>query len=147
MNNKTSNLLKFSAIALVITLPILSTAKSEKKPIYFADHVVIPAGKTMPIPYQFPSSEYVIECHDAGSGDDSKLGAMEWTYKGVNYKSEIGYKRSLTLVRENTPNTPAWNTYMQMQTADAAGTLSFTNLSASDLYLDCAYIVGPNPYL
>ena len=83
----------------------------------------------------------VIDCHSAGEGN--KLSAMEWTYKGTTFKSQIGGDRPVTLVREDVTN---WPGVAKRQTADTAGKLVFTNLDDADLLVDCAYLTGPDPY-
>ena len=59
---------------------------------------------------------------------------MEWKYKKIPFKAQIGDQRSLVLTRDD----PDYRIARQ-QSADEAGQLTFTNLDNFDLFVTCSY--------
>src|SRR3990167_8589302 len=116
---------------LVLGYSAISFAQSAE-PDYFLDHVPVGPGKSLSVTYTFPTPQHIIECNQ--DVPSSRLGSLEWKYKGTSFKGQIGDRRYFTLESENAPP------FGKGQTADITGTLIFTNLDDSrDLFISCHY--------
>lgn len=129
----TKLILVFSSI-LALGYSSLTFAKTTESE-YFLDHTIVNPGKSISVNYTFPSADHVIECQQDVAA--SHLGSVEWKFKNVSFKGQIGDMRSFTLMREDSSY---WWTGEQKQTAEASGKLVFTNLDdTDDLYVTCSY--------
>jgi hypothetical protein len=117
--------LKLSCTAALL----LSCAPAFADPPNFVDHVLISPGKSVAMDYAFPSQEYSLYC----SQDDgtSQLGSIEWKFQNNSFKGQIS--TSFTLI----PSKSVW--ISKGEIADDSGSLIFTNLDTTDMYVSCHY--------
>jgi hypothetical protein len=98
---------------------------------------VIEPGATKTVAYSIPTAKHYLQCRQDVSGAD--VGSVEWKYKQVAFKGQIGNLNSLTLIRDDMPRQ---NKNVVGLLADASGELVITNLDSTVLYVTCFYTLN-----
>lgn len=129
---------KIVSLLALLLLPAISFAEDDI--IILAEHVVMQPGKTFEVPYQLPTSEYVIDCYTENNSGDKHIEAVEWSYKGTTFKTQLGYASynlRFKVSRDDVAQTPDNIQFGQAPVADASGVLKFYNLGTEDAILVC----------
>jgi hypothetical protein len=125
MLNLHSLKLTCAAVLLLWCMPAVADTDN------FIDHVLISPGKSVAMDYAFPSLEYSMYCWQAAGA--SQLGSVEWKFQNNSFKNQIAPNTNFTLIQSKS----VWT--KKGETADTSGTLVFTNLDTTDMYVSCRY--------
>jgi len=138
IKNSAMKLIKYIGIFFLVYANIVFA--QSPKPEYFIDHYRIAPGEIKSFSYAVPTAQHFLQCNQDGPGAD--LGSVEWKYKKVSFKNQIGNFHRLTLVRNDMPHS---GNEAPGQFADSSGELVVANLvDNTDLYLTCRYSLTNN---
>jgi len=133
VKNSAMKLIKYIGIFFLGCTNIVFAQSS--RPEYFIDHYCIAPGEIKSFAYAVPTAQHFLQCNQDGPGAD--LGSVEWKFKGISFKNQIGNFQRLTLVRNDMQHS---GDEAPGQFADSSGGLVFANLADNtDLYVTCRY--------